>query len=316
MLLPCLRCGGILRTVFIYVKMDRGVSGVRKEHHLAGQGAVFFCAVLWSTSGLFIKLINWHPVVIAGVRSFLAALFLLLIRIFFRKKPGTGPGKIRHIAAGGLAYAATMLSFVIANKLTASANAILLQYTAPVWASILGWLLIREKPRWEHWGALVMVMGGLFLFFRDGLAGGAFPGDSLALLSGFFFGANSVFMRMQKEGNPADSMLLAHVICAAVGLPFVFLYPPALNPANTAAIVFMGIIQIGVASLLFSFGIKRIRALEAMLIAMAEPVLNPLWVLLITGEKPSPPALLGGSVIIAAVLFSSIISKGREKSSL
>jgi drug/metabolite transporter (DMT)-like permease len=289
-------------------------AGLRKEHHLAGQGAIFLCAVLWSTSGLFIKLIDWHPVVIAGSRSFLAAGFLFLIRIS-RKNRNAAAGRIRHIAAGGLAYAATMLSFVIANKLTASANAILLQYTAPVWASILGWLLIREKPHWEHWGALVLVMGGLALFFREGLTGGAFAGDLLALLSGLFFGANSVFMRMQKEGNPADSMLLAHIICAAVSVPFLFMYPPALNPANTAAIFFMGIIQIGLASLLFSYGIKRVRALEAMLIAMIEPVLNPLWVLLVTGEKPSGSALLGGPVIIAAVLISSVISKGREKSS-
>jgi drug/metabolite transporter (DMT)-like permease len=288
-------------------------TGLRKEHHLAGQGAVFLCAVLWSTSGLFIKLVDWHPVVIAGSRSFLAVFFLLAVRKSARKG-GAPSGKLRHIIAGGLAYAATMLSFVIANKLTASANAILLQYTAPVWASVLGWLLIREKPHWEHWGALILVMGGLTLFFREGLTGGAFLGDLLALLSGLFFGINSVFMRMQKDGNPADSMLAAHIICAAVSVPFVFLHPPALHPANTAAILFMGFIQIGLASLLFSFGIKRVRALEAMLIAMIEPVLNPLWVLAITGERPSASALLGGGVIVAAVLFSSVIGKRRELS--
>jgi drug/metabolite transporter (DMT)-like permease len=290
-------------------------TGLRKEHHVAGQGAVFLCAVLWSTSGLFIKLLDWHPVIIAGGRSFLAAIFLLAVRVSSRRRQGAGAAKSRpwQIIAGGFSYGITMLTFVVANKLTASANVILLQYTAPVWASILGWLLIRERPHWEHWGALVLVMGGLALFFREGLAGGAFLGDALARLSGLFFGANSVFLRMQKDGNPADSMLLAHVICAAVGAPFVFMYPPALNPANTAAILFMGIIQIGLASLLFSFGIKRVRALEAMLIAMIEPVLNPLWVLLATGERPSASALLGGSVIIAAVLFSSVVSKGREK---
>jgi drug/metabolite transporter (DMT)-like permease len=289
----------------------RPQTGLRKEHHLAGQGAVFLCAVLWSTSGLFIKLVNWHPVVIAGSRSFLAVFFLLAVRLSARKR-GAASGKLRHIIAGGLAYAATMLSFVIANKLTASANAILLQYTAPVWASILGWLLIREKPHWEHWGALILVMGGLALFFREGLAGGAFLGDFIALLSGLFFGINSVFMRMQKDGNPADSMLVAHIVCAAVSVPFVFLQPPTLGPANTAAILFMGFIQIGLASLLFSFGIKRVRALEAMLIAMIEPVLNPLWVLAITGERPSASALLGGGVIVAAVLLSSVIGKRRD----
>jgi drug/metabolite transporter (DMT)-like permease len=290
-------------------------AGIRKEHHVAGQGAVFLCAVLWSTSGLFIKLMDWHPVIIAGGRGFLAAFFLLAVRIISRRRKRAGAGKSRpwQIIAGGFTYGATMLSFVVANKLTASANVILLQYTAPVWASILGWLLIREKPHWEHWGALILVMGGLALFFREGLAAGAFLGDSLALLSGLFFGANSVFLRMQKDGNPADSMLLAHIICAAVSVPFIFLYSPALTSANTAAIIFMGLIQIGLASLLFSFGIKRIRALEAMLIAMVEPILNPVWVLAVTGEKPSASALLGGLVIITAVLCSSVISKGREK---
>jgi drug/metabolite transporter (DMT)-like permease len=206
-----------------------------------------------------------------------------------------------------------MMLFVIANKLTASANAILLQYSAPVWAALLGWALIREKPRWEHWLALGMVMGGLFLFFRDGLAAGSLLGDSLAVRSGVCFGANSVFMRMQKEGNPADAMLLSHVITAVVSLPFAGIYPPAFNAPNILAILFMGIIQIGCASLLFSYGIKRIPAIQAMLTAMAEPILNPLWVLLATGEQPASSALMGGGIIVAAVLISSLAGKNRER---
>jgi drug/metabolite transporter (DMT)-like permease len=116
---------------------------------------------------------------------------------------------------------------------------------------------------------------------------------------------------MQKDGNPADSMLLAHVITSAAAIPFIVLYPPALNPGAFAAISFMGIIQIGLASLLFAFGIKRISALEAMLTSMIEPVLNPVWVLLVTGEKPSASALIGGGIIIAAVVFSSVVGKRR-----
>ncbi|MDR3173075.1 MAG: DMT family transporter, partial [Treponema sp.] len=128
-----------------------------------GQGAVLLCALFWSTSGLFIKLIDWHPLIIAGLRSFVAALFMLAIRFLF---PRRGKGKNRPFPffAGGLAYALTMICFVIANKLTASANAILLEYSAPVWAALLGWFLIKERPHWEHWLALALVMGGLFLF--------------------------------------------------------------------------------------------------------------------------------------------------------
>ncbi|MDR3171649.1 MAG: DMT family transporter [Treponema sp.] len=289
-----------------------------------GQMAIFFCAILWSTSGLFIKLMSWHPVIIAASRSGIAVLFLLGVRLLFPRKganKNTLFGKnhpfnrrtLFPILAGGLAYAATMLSFVIANKLTASANAVLLQYSAPIWAALIGWAFIKEKPYWEHWGALVMVMGGLFLFFKDGLTGGSALGNGIALLSGIFFGANSVFMRMQKEGNPADSMLLAHILCTAAGIPFLFFFPPVLSVPSVSAILFMGIIQIGCASLLFAYGIRRITAIQAMLTAMIEPILNPVWVFAVTGEKPSASAVLGGSIIVAAVMVSSIIGKRRER---
>ncbi|MDR2101865.1 MAG: DMT family transporter [Treponema sp.] len=277
-----------------------------------GQGAVFFCAILWSTSGLFIKLINWHPFLIAGGRSFLAVLFLLTIRFLFPpKRTGTGKQTL-YVILGGTMYAATMLSFVSANKLTTSANAILLQYSAPVWAAVLGWLLVKEKPHWEHWLALVLVIGGLLLFFREDLGGGSFWGNCLAVLSGVCFGAHSVFLRLQKEGNPMDSMIISHIICAVAALPFVFIAFPDVTGKNMLAILFMGFIQIGLASFLFSYGIKRISAIQAMLTAMIEPVLNPLWVLLVTGEKPGPSAILGGIVIVSAVLISSIIGKRRE----
>jgi drug/metabolite transporter (DMT)-like permease len=250
-------------------------------------------------------------VVIAGSRSFLAALFMLAFRFIFPPqfavKTRKGP-----LWAGAAAYAFTMQFFVIANKLTTSANAIMLQYSAPVWAVLLGWVLIGEKPHREHWGALACVSGGLVLCFKDGFAGGAFLGDGLALLSGVLFGAHSVFMRLQKDGNPADSMLLAHGLNFALSIPFFFLYFPALEAPTLGAVLYMGIIQIGCASLLFSYGIKRVSAAQAMLAAAIEPVLNPLWVLFITGEKPSLSALTGGGIIVAAVAVSSAIGKRRN----
>jgi drug/metabolite transporter (DMT)-like permease len=284
---------------------------LKEQLRWQGQGAIALCAFLWSTSGLFIKLVDWHPVLIAGSRSFVAALFMLAVRFIFPPKlivkNRKGP-----LWAAAILYALTMQSFVIANKLTASANAIMLQYSAPVWAGLLGWILIKEKPHWEHWGALVCVSGGLALFFQDGLAGGAFLGDGLALVSGVFFGAHSVLMRMQKDGNPSDSMLLAHGLNCILSVPFLFFHFPVLEAPAMTAVLYMGIIQIGCASLLFSYGIKRLSAVQAMLTAMIEPVLNPLWVLAVTGEKPSFSAVLGGGIIVAAVAASSVIGKNRE----
>ena len=277
----------------------------------SGQWAVFFCAVFWSSSGLCIKLIDWHPVVIAGGRSLVAALFMLGAR---RLNPKTRRRRfdLRPLWPAGLAYSATMILFVIANKLTASANAILLQYSAPVWAAILGWILIGEKLHREQWGALGLAMGGVIMFFKDGLASGSLAGDSIALAYGIAFGVNSVLMRMQREGTPEDSFVLAHLLTAVFSIPFFVSHPPVLILRAAGAILFLGVVQIGVASLLFAYGITRITVVQAMITAMTEPVLNPVWVLLATGEKPGPSALIGGGIIVAATLVSSLGGRNRE----
>jgi drug/metabolite transporter (DMT)-like permease len=283
----------------------------RKEHRFAGQAAILITAFLWSTSGLTIKLISWHPVVIVGSRSILAAVFLFVVRLIVPPSKDT-KNKAFPLWSAAIAYALTMITFVIANKLTTAANAILLQYSAPVWAALLGWHLVREKPKWEHWGALVLAAGGLVLFFRDSLGSGALLGDALAILSGMFFGAFSVFMRMMKDGDPRDAMLLSHVISAGVSIPFMILYPPVFTVSTTLSVLYMGLVQIGLSSLLISYGIKRVTAMQAMLIATLEAVLSPLWVLAIIGEKPSLQALTGGVVIFAAVVSSSFIGMRRE----
>ena len=285
---------------------------VIKDEKSAGRTAILATAVLMSTNGLFIKLLVWHPVVITGLRSLLAAVFLLVVRLAAPPPKGFKNPPFPFWAAATI-FAATMFIFVIANKLTTSANAIMLQYSSPIWAALLGWWLIKEKPHWEHWAAMLLVFGGLALFFRDDLGRGALLGNALAVLSGIFYGAQSVFLRMMKNGNPRDALLMAHFISAIVGIPFIFIYPPSLSASSLLSILYMGTIQIGLASLLFAYGLKRISAVQAMLIAMVEPVLNPVWVMAIIGEKPSVTALAGGAIIIAAVAASSLIGKRREE---
>ena len=289
--------------------MSTSVSG---KSLLAGQGAIFAAAFLMSTNGLFIKLLPWHPVTMAGIRSMVAFVFLGILRLVSPPPKGT-KNPVFPLLAAAVLFSVTIYLFFIANKLTTSANAIMLQYGAPIWAAILAWFLLKEKPHWEHWAALALVFGGLALIFRDGLGRGALSGNAIAVLSGITFGAHSVFLRMLKNGNPADAMLLTHLICALIGLPFIFLYPPTLTFSSVMSILFMGIFQIGLASLLFAFGLKIISAVEALLIDSIEPVLNPIWVLAITGEKASIAALTGGASIILAVVFSSLIGIRREK---
>jgi len=301
-----------------------------------GQGAIFLCALLWSTSGLFIKLLDWHPMVISGGRSILAAAVLITLRYISKKysltqklKTGadanTAPQKTTlnkdtfknamKLAVFGSFYAATMILFVIANKLTTSANAILLQYTAPAWTALIGWFVLREKLRWEQWITLGLVTAGMFLVFSNGLTRGSMLGDIIALLSGIAFAANAVVLRLNKDGNTADIFIFSHIICALFSLPFFFLYPPTINTGNVLSILFMGFFQIGAASALFAYGIKRVTAIQAMLIATIEPVLNPLWVFVVTGEEPALSVIFGGCIIIAAITFSAIILAANPKTS-
>lgn len=278
----------------------------RSEHRFAGHGALFLAAVFWSTSGLFIKLLDWHPMVIAGSRSFLAAIFLIVVRQIL-PPPKDAKNPPAPLWIGAVLMSLTMFSFVLANRLTTSANVIMLQYSAPVWAALLGWILIKEKPHWEHWGALVMVFAGLALFFRDGLDSGHFLGNALSVASGMAFGGHFVFMRMMKNGNPRDCLLLSHIITAVASVPFFFLFPPVLDASSVFYITFLGFIQSGAPSLFFAYGIKRVAAVQGILITTAEPILNPVWVLIVTGEKPSMTALAGGAIIITAVVASSVI---------
>ena len=284
---------------------------LKKEHPLAGQFAVLFTAILWSSSGLFVKLLEWHPVVIASTRSYIAVFFLLIIRFIYPPPSGTKNAPI-PLWIGALAHASSMICFVIANRITTAANAIMLQYSAPIWGAFLAWWLIKERPRWEHWGALVLIFGGMLLFFRGSFGSGAILGDLLAVVSGISFGLYSVLLRKIKDSNPGDLMLLGHAVCAFFGIPFIILHPPSLGLFSVSIILYMGIIQIGLATVLFVYGMKRVRAIQAMLIATIEPILNPLWVFIIIGERPSLTALIGGAIIIATVLASSTIGWRRE----
>ena len=289
-----------------------------KEHRLIGYGAILLCAILWSTSGLFIRLVDWHPMVIAGSRSMLAALLMVTVRVCARRSNDMGIKTLfanaPKLAVYGLCYTVTMILFVMANKLTASANAILLQYVAPVWAALLGWIFLREKPRWENWCAMFLVSIGMLMVFSGGISGGSFLGDTLAMVSGITFGANSVILRSQKDGNPADVLIFSHIMCMIFSIPFFFMFPPVMNAHNVLSILFMGVFQLGAASVLFAYGIKRVPAVQAMLTSTVEPVLNPVWVLCVTGERPALSALAGGAIILAAVVFSSMLSALRRRS--
>ena len=283
-----------------------------KEPRFAGQLSLFATAFLWSTAGLTIKLVDWHPLVISSFRSLVAVLFLLVFRLIAPPPKKTKSSPITFLVSG-FVFSLCIITFITANRLTTSANAILLQYGAPVWAALIAWLLVKEKPHWEHWTALVLVFGGFLIFFRGALGAGSLLGDGLAVISGILLGAHSALLRLLKDSNPRDAILLAHVITAIIGIPFIFRYPPTFDTTAVISIIFMGTLQSGLTAVFFSYGIKRVTAVQAMLITSVEPILNPLWVFVVTGERPSLAAFAGGTIIIIAVLSSSLIGWRRDE---
>jgi len=277
------------------------------KRDIKGTLAMVGTAVCWSLGGLFIKLIDWNPVTIAGARSLIAALFIFAVL----RRPRITFSRNQLIAA--VAYSLTMLLFIYANKHTTSANAILLQYGAPVYVMILSGIILKECPLPEQIGALVAIVVGMGFFFADSLSMGHLKGDVAAVLAGVTFAIHILFMRRQKEGSPLESLLLGHIMTAIIGIgASLFMPAPHFSMRAVGAALGLGIVQIGFAALLFSYAITRISAIQGSLIAIIEPALNPVWVYAVTGEAPGARAILGGTIIIAAVAVSSVISVSRS----
>ncbi len=270
--------------------------------------AMAVTAFLWSSAGLFIKIMDWNPIAIAGMRSFIAS---IVIYIYLRHP------RI-HLSfpqiAAAVANAVTMLLFVSANKTTTAANAILLQYCAPVFTAFIGAILLREKTHAEHYAAIPLVVAGMVFMFFDKLGGGKLFGNVLAIMSAITFSFYFVFMRMQKDESPLESILLSHWLTAGVCFIIsIFLPLPCITMKSIGAIAVLGVVQIGLSAILFSIAIKRVSAVQANLIAVIEPVFNPVWVFFAIGEAPGSHALIGGGIIVLAVIIASIITAHRRE---
>jgi drug/metabolite transporter (DMT)-like permease len=266
------------------------------------------CAFLWSTAGLFIKLIDWNPFWIAGLRSLVAGVFLLSV-VRTLKLNWSVP-----LVAAAVANAVCMILFVLANKLTTSANAILIQYWAPVGTAILAVFVLKEKIHKEQVAALVATLVGLVMLFADKVSPGALWGNVAALGSGLAFSLMFLFTRMQKDGTPLQSLMLSHFIAVPLALGLAVFQPaPVFTWSNTAAILALGVGQIGLAAVFFSYGIKRVSAVTANLLAVIEPVFNPVWVFLLLGETPTAWTLAGGGLILVSVTLASLVGARRAQ---
>lgn len=274
-----------------------------------------FAVLLWSTGGLLIKFTTLDAVSVNFGRALFAALTVALFT--FRK----GLGLSWFTIIPSLLYATTLSSFVYANKNTTAANAIFLQYTAPVYILIFSPLILKERFRPKDLVTVLLCLGGMSLFFLEpdasnSLAPNPFSGNIAGLVSGVCLGLYFVTLRHPRslERNPALSVFYGNLIIVAAMLPMLILRVPEVSGNDLAAVAFLGIFQIGIAYVLFTNGLARgVRPLDASIIGFIEPLLNPIWVLLFLGERPSTWAVLGGAVILSGVLFHTLLMQRRRR---
>jgi len=283
------------------------------DPHRLGLLYVGTAGLLWSTSGLFIKVLTLSAWQIAGYRSLLAVLALAVFARI-RQEP-LGIRFDANCIAAASAYTVVLVAFVVATKLTTAANAIFLQFTAPIYLLALEPKVLGTPFRRRDLLAVLACLGGMSLFFLDHLEAGHLAGNLLGLLSGLALAIFSLLLKQRSlrhpGASPVGAIALGNILVFLVCLPF--LARQSLpTPPQGLALVFLGVVQLGLAYRLFAAGVRRVSATAAMITSMMEAVFNPLWVFLGTGERPAPLAVLGGLIILGVVVGYSLWGKSSE----
>ena len=272
------------------------------SEHQKGLLYVLTAALLWSSGGLFIKLISFNAMQLSFFRCLIAAITFALI---FRKQVLI-INKLSFI--NSIFYAIILISFVIATKTTTAANAIFLQATAPIYVLIFEPLI--SKTRYERINIITVgiCIVGMVLFFIGKLEPGHLEGNLVALLSGITFAAFFLGMKKNDQQYQQSSIFWGNIIVAIVCIPFL-VSVETVTASDLIMVSFLGVFQIAIAYAFFASGLKRVLAVEASIISMIEPVLNPVWVLIGYAEVPSLTAIIGGLIILSAIVVRSIITQ-------
>ena len=262
----------------------------------AGTLYIAGAALLWSTGGIGIKAVDDPALKVTFYRSVFAAVAMFL---FLPRGSGRGRPRSFPFAIAVISYAATLMTFVAATKWTTAANAIFLQYAGAVWVLLLSPIVVHEPIRLRATFAIGAALCGMALFFVGRFDVRGMRGNIMAVLSSIFFAALILSLRKIKESSQS-AVTWGNVACALAALPFIF-SNLSLTARSLAILACLGFFQIALAYVLFTRGLAHVTATEASLTGMLEPIANPLWVFLFLGERPSPFAIAGAVVVLAAI---------------
>lgn len=268
---------------------------------------MLICAALWSIAGVFIKFIPWNGFAVSGVRSLIAGATIGIYMLISRKKLVV----TRRTLLAGLMSACVYTCFVVSNKLTTAANAIVLQFTSPVFIVLFTALIYKTRIRRQDMLVVVFTLLGIALFFFDQLEPGYILGNIVSIGSGLFMAG--MFMAVgDLEGEARFSgILLGQLMTFLIGLPAIILTRPVFTTTATLSILTLGVFQLGISYILYVKASKYCPPLACCLLGALEPLLNPVWVALFYGEKPGLFALIGAVIVVVSISVWCVF--GQEK---
>ena len=283
--------------------------------HRKGLVLISIAACFWSTGGLFIKVLKeLDAFQISFYRSMIAALTIVAISAARGQKIKYSFDLISVLCF--ITFAGILILFVAATKLTTAANAIFLQFGAPIYLVIAEPLIFKTKFDKRNLITVLVVIFGMALFFMGRIELENIYGNLLAILSGMCFAAFTLFLKWKKQKHESEdtisNVVMGNFLVGLICLPIIF--PNlSLDFNQTLILIFLGAVQIGISYMIFNEGIKYVSATESMIIGTLEAIFNPIWVFFGVGEKPSVFAIAGACVILGAILWRNLISKPKEK---
>ena len=265
------------------------------------------CATLWSIAGIFFKLIPWNGFALAGIRSFIAGITFLVYMRF----AGINYVLNKKTLISGVLTACTYICFVCANKLTTAANAIVLQFTAPVFIVIYTTLVMKKPIRKQDLAVVLFTLVGIALFFIDQLKPGYIFGNIVAIAAGMFMAGIFISVGELEGEQRYSGVFNGQILTFLVGLPFVVFTKPEFSTTTVLAILVLGVFQLGTAYILYVKSSSHCPPLACCLLSAVEPLLNPVWVFIFDGERPGLFAFIGGIIVIVSITIWCIF--GKEK---
>ena len=264
-------------------------------------------AVCFATGGLLIKLNTWSSMSINGMRSFFA-FFIFLLYMKLTKHQFKFNWKV---LLGVVANSMMGITFIMANKMTTAANAIVLQFTLPIYIMLLAWIFLKKKPDKVSVISGMISLVGIMFFFFESLSLGGMAGNVLALTSGFFYAI--VFLIKQiPDSDFESSAIISFVLNFVIGIPFI-LQETDWGIMNMSTGVLQGVVQIGLAYIFLNVALDKVPPVGASLISMIEPILNPVLVAIFYGEKIGKISFVGAIIVLASALFYNLRGTGVEE---